>query len=62
MSLIEQASQFFREVKIETRKVTYPSKADTAQATKVVLGVVVVISVYLAIADYLLSWLMGLII
>lgn len=53
--------QFMREVKIETKKVTYPSRKDTIQATQVVLGVVFVIGLYLFFVDTVLSWIIGLV-
>lgn len=59
MSKIQEAQQFFREVKVETKKVTYPSKQDTVATTWVVIAVVLVISFYLGIVDWVLSQMIG---
>jgi preprotein translocase subunit SecE len=60
MSKIQEFSQFLREVKVETKKVTYPSRKDTMATTYVVIAVVLVVSAYLGVADFILSRLIGL--
>ena len=59
MIKLSEVSQFFREVRVETKKVTYPSWTDTKATTGVVILVVVIIGVYLAIIDAFLSWVMS---
>ncbi|MBF0170532.1 MAG: preprotein translocase subunit SecE [Nitrospinae bacterium] len=59
MSKVQEIQQFFREVKVETKKVTYPSKQDTIATTYVVIAVVLVISFYLGVVDWILSQLIG---
>ena len=59
MIKLSEVSQFFREVRVETKKVTYPSWTDTKATTGVVILVVIIIGVYLAIIDAFLSWVMG---
>ena len=60
MSKAQEFQQFLREVKVETKKVTYPSKQDTVATTYVVIAVVLVIAFYLGIVDWILSQLIGL--
>jgi preprotein translocase subunit SecE len=60
MSKIQEFSQFLREVKVETKKVTYPSRKDTMATTYVVIAVVLVVSAYLGVVDFILSRLIGL--
>ena len=46
---------FLSEVKVELKKVTWPSRQDTISSTGVVLVVVFIISFYLGFIDILLS-------
>ncbi len=49
--------QFLKEVKVETRKVTWPSRKDTLAGTVVVLVIVFITAFYLGIVDFILSQL-----
>ncbi len=51
----EQAQQFFRDVRSELRKVTFPSRKETFASTTVVIAVVFIIAIYLGIVDFILS-------
>jgi preprotein translocase subunit SecE len=53
--------QFFREVKVELTKVTWPSKKQTIGSTAVVIVFVFVIAFFLGIVDIGLSSLIRLI-
>ena len=46
--------QFLKEVKVETRKVTWPSRKDTVAGTVVVLVIVFITAFYLGIVDFIL--------
>jgi preprotein translocase subunit SecE len=50
-----QALQFLREVKIELRKVTWPSRKQTIGSTAVVIILVVIVSMFLGVVDVGLS-------
>ncbi len=50
-----RARQFFREVRIELKKVTWPSRKETLASTSVVVILVVIIAVYLGLVDVILS-------
>ncbi|MFH1032863.1 MAG: preprotein translocase subunit SecE [Pseudomonadota bacterium] len=52
---VEQAVQFLREVKTELKKVTWPSRKQTMSSTGVVVGLVIVISLFLGLVDYVLT-------
>lgn len=56
-SMIETIARFFREVKTELKKVTWPSRKQTVSSTGVVLVLVVLISIFLGGVDLILSWL-----
>ncbi|MCK4389644.1 MAG: preprotein translocase subunit SecE [Desulfobacterales bacterium] len=56
-----KTTQFLREVKIELKKVTWPSKKDTLTSTGVVIILVVIISSFLGLVDMGLSSLIRLV-
>jgi preprotein translocase subunit SecE len=58
---VEQALQFLREVKVELKKVTWPSRKQTIGSTVVVLILVMIISFFLGAVDIALSSLVGVI-
>ncbi len=53
--MIGKAKDFLSEVKIEVKKVTWPSRKDAMGGTMVVLVVVLIVSIFLGIIDTLLS-------
>jgi preprotein translocase subunit SecE len=52
--------QFLREVKVELKKVTWPSRKETISATSVVLAVVFITAFYLGLVDIILTKLVKL--
>ncbi|MBI4775538.1 MAG: preprotein translocase subunit SecE [Deltaproteobacteria bacterium] len=50
-NFIDKARHFLREVKIELKKVTWPSRKEAAGTTAVVLVLVAILSIYLGIVD-----------
>ncbi len=58
--MIEKIKQFFKEVKVETKKVVYPNREELIGSTWVVIITVMVISVFLGIVDLTLTKLVGL--
>jgi preprotein translocase subunit SecE len=53
--MMNKIKEFFREVKIEIRKVVYPSREELIGSTWVVIITSIVISVFLGIVDLGLS-------
>jgi len=53
--MIDKAVKFLREVKVEVKKVTWPSRKEAMGGTVVVLITVFLIAVYLGIVDTVLS-------
>jgi len=47
--------QFFREVRVELKKVTWPSRKETIASTSVVLITVIMVAFFLGIVDLGLS-------
>ena len=54
-ALYEKAVQFFRDVRSELRKVTFPTRKETMASTVVVLIAVFAVSMYLGVVDFVLS-------
>ncbi len=53
--MIEKMKEFFRDVKVEMKKVVYPSKEELIGSTWVVIITAIVISVFLGVVDLGLS-------
>ena len=51
-NFLNQAIQFLREVRIELKKVTWPTRKQTFGSTVVVIILVMIISVFLGVADF----------
>jgi preprotein translocase subunit SecE len=56
-NIFDKGIQFLREVKVELKKVTWPSRKQTMGSTVVVLVIVTIISLFLGIVDAGLSGL-----
>ncbi|MBW1742868.1 MAG: preprotein translocase subunit SecE [Deltaproteobacteria bacterium] len=54
-AFLAKSVQFLREVKIELKKVTWPSRKETLASTGVVIIIVVIISAFLGLVDMGLS-------
>ncbi len=52
---LKTTSQFFREVKVELQKVTFPTRQETVGSTVVVLVLTVIVSIYLGFSDWALA-------
>jgi len=53
--MLKRTRSFLTDVRVELKKVSWPSRQDTISSTGVVLVVVFIISFYLGIIDILLS-------
>jgi preprotein translocase subunit SecE len=58
--MIERIKKFFKEVKVETGKVVYPSRDELIGSTWIVIVTVLVISVFLGVVDLGLTRLVSL--
>jgi preprotein translocase subunit SecE len=47
--------QFFREVKVELQKVTFPTRQETMGSTIVVLVLTMIMAIYLGLSDWILA-------
>jgi preprotein translocase subunit SecE len=53
----QKLNRYLNEVRVELKKTTWPSKQELIASTEVVLGVVIVVGLYIALTDGLLSWI-----
>ena len=53
--MIEKVKEFFRDVKVEIRKVVYPTREELIGSTWVVIVAVIVVSFFLGLVDMGLS-------
>ncbi len=54
--MIERIKEFLKEVRMELKKVVFPTKQELVGATRVVLVAVFAIALYLWVVDLLLVW------
>jgi preprotein translocase subunit SecE len=57
--MLNKVKEFFNEVKVEVKKVVFPSKDELVGSTWVVIITVIIISVFLGVVDLGLSKLVG---
>ncbi len=57
--MLDKIKEFFKEVKVEVKKVVFPSKDELIGSTWVVIITVIIISVFLGIVDLSLTKLVG---
>ena len=57
--MINKIKEFFREVKVEVKKVVFPTKEELIGSTWVVIITVIVISLFLGVVDLSLTKLVG---
>ena len=54
-NILTKTAQFLREVKVELKKVTWPSRKQTIGSTAVVIALVMIISLFLGVVDFGIS-------
>ena len=59
--LVEKVKQFYTEVRVELKKISWPMRKETVASTAVVLIIVLIISFYLGFVDMILSRLIRII-
>ena len=52
--LLGRISEFFKDVKAELKKVSYPTRSETMGSTTVVLILVFIVGIYLSLLDIVL--------
>ena len=54
-SAVEKTKQFFREVRVELKKISWPARKETIASTSVVIVIVLIIGIFLGVVDLGLS-------
>ena len=57
-AMFKKLINFFREVRQEMKKVTWPTRREISGSTSVVIVSVLIVSIYLGIIDTVLQWVM----
>jgi preprotein translocase subunit SecE len=53
--------EFFKQVKSEVKKISWPSRQETTQGTIAVFIMVLIAAIFLFLADQVIAWFVGLI-
>jgi preprotein translocase subunit SecE len=59
-SLIQRVKDFVADVRVESTKVSWPTRIELRDSTMVVIVTVLLVSVFLFIVDQVLRWVLGL--
>ena len=57
-AMFKKISKFLREVRVELKKVSWPSRREISGSTGVVIVTVIIVSIYLGILDGILQQIM----
>jgi len=59
MNIFSKAANFLKEVKLEMKKVTWPTKKETLKHTMLVIGISLGVAAFLGILDFIFTWLIN---
>jgi preprotein translocase subunit SecE len=59
MSFFTKIANFFKEVKAELKKVTWPTRQETIKYTLIVIGISLGVALFLGVSDYIFTWLIN---
>ena len=62
METLRKVREFFHDVLVEFRRVSWPTRKEVMGSTSVVIVMVIVLAVFLAVVDHALTWLVRLVI
>jgi preprotein translocase subunit SecE len=62
METLRKVREFFHDVLVEFRRVSWPTRNEVVGSTSVVIVMVLVLAVFLAVVDHALTWLVRLVI
>ena len=61
MEALRKVREFFHDVMVEFRRVSWPTRKEVTGSTTVVIVMVVVLAVFLAVVDHALTWIVRLV-
>ena len=59
MNFFAKISKFFKEVRLELKKVTWPSRQETINYTLMVIGISLGVAIFLGALDWVFTWLIN---
>ena len=59
MNIFTKIANFFKEVRIELKKVTWPTRQETINHTIAVVVITLAVAIFLGAADLIFQWLMN---
>ncbi len=59
MKILTRITTFLKEVKVELKKVNWPTKQETIKYTLIVIGVSLAVMIFLGGLDFLFTWLIS---
>jgi len=57
--LIQRVINFLKEVKVELKKVNWPTKQETINYTLIVIGVSLAVAIFLGGLDFIFTWVLN---
>ena len=60
MAWMEQVREFAKDVRVESSKVSWPTRNELRDSTIVVIVAVLIVMVFIGVVDRFLSWAVGL--
>jgi preprotein translocase subunit SecE len=61
MEALRKVREFFHDVMIEFRRVSWPTRKEVTGSTSVVIVMVLVLAAFLAVVDHALTWIVRLV-
>jgi preprotein translocase subunit SecE len=61
MEALRKVREFFHDVMVEFRRVSWPTRKEVTGSTSVVIVMVIVLAVFLAAVDHALTWIVRLV-
>ena len=55
-NFIEKLTNYFKEVKIETKKVNWPTRNETIKYSLIVIGISIGVALFLGACDAIFTW------
>jgi len=59
MNIFSKSANFIKEVRLEIKKVTWPTKKETLNHTLLVIGISLGVAFFLDVCDVFFSWLIN---
>jgi len=58
-NFLQRIINFLKEVKVELKKVNWPTRQETTKYTLIVIGVSLIVAIFLGGLDFIFTWLIN---